>query len=92
MSNTVWITPNWRSKSDVFHTTKDCPRIKGDVEAVARDDVPHRRACKDQACTGEVSRQLQETDCPVCGATVRKQLALHLAKDCDGEDAGGASA
>jgi len=85
MSKTVWIADSHRTTNHIYHPNPDCPRIKGDAEAVDRNEVPHRRACNDQACTGEVSQQLQATDCPVCGAAVRKQLAFHLANDCDGD-------
>jgi len=84
----VWITTNWRSSSDVYHTTDECPRLPDDEDRIAAlspddADVVDRKPCQDPACGGDVANSLAEERCPQCHKPVSKQLAIHLRRDCD---------
>lgn len=83
----VWITINWRSDNDVYHTSEVCPRLPDDEAAyddVGRGEVPDQRACQGVACEGEGGRTFEAQDCPVCGEWIEVQLGIHLRTDCDG--------
>jgi len=88
MSKDVWITTNHRSGNDVYHTTRDCPRLPDDesrVGEVSLAEVHGREPCRDPACEGgEPEKRHDPAPCPRCG-TPTKNLGAHLRHKCPTE-------
>jgi len=80
----VYITANYPSSADIYHTNENCHQLKAGSVEKSRSFVEQKdmRLCRE--CNPEIShdRTMNEKTCKKCGETF-KQIPNHI-PTCDG--------
>jgi len=81
MTTKYYLTEYKTYQVDVYHTDKDCNRLRGDPERKPKKYIESKDLDECSECAGTIhNNEYPETECPICGESVGK-IPNHIRHD-----------